>query len=162
MSVLKNKRNVSKMEFYHTARRLRREIILLMRRDFGINNKGNAKNIDPALPDNFFDEDIADFRKNVKILLRNLIWNITAGNTIFPKNENQTNRRWHYQTKAIINCERIHQEFLCAEDILPIDISKLIPYVELIETEIKLLKGWRKANNKIMKQAQKKEGKTNT
>ena len=53
MSVLKNKRNVSKMEFYHTARRLRREIILLMRRDFGINNKGNAKNIDPALPDNF-------------------------------------------------------------------------------------------------------------
>jgi hypothetical protein len=157
MSVLKNKRNTSKLELYHNARRMRKELVLLLRRDFGIHNRGNAKKIDAELPADYFDEDIADFRHNIKILLRNLIWNITAGNTIFPKNEKQVEKRWNYQTKAIINCERLHQEFLCAEDVLPLQISKLVPYVEMIETEIKLLKGWRKANDKIMKKNQERE-----
>jgi hypothetical protein len=158
MSVLKNKRNTSKLELYHNARKMRKELILLLRRDFGIHGRGNAKKIDPSLPDDYFDEDIADFRRNIKILLRNLIWNVTAGNTIFPKNEKEVEKRRTYQTRAIINCERLHQEFLCAEDVLPLQISKLIPYVEMIETEIKLLKGWRKANNKIMKQTNERGG----
>jgi hypothetical protein len=32
---------------------------------------------------------------------------------------------------------------------LPVKISKFVPYIERIELEISLLKGWRKANTKI-------------
>ena len=39
MSVLKNKRSVSSMEFYHNAIMLRKEITLLLLRDFGIKDK---------------------------------------------------------------------------------------------------------------------------
>jgi hypothetical protein len=35
------------------------------------------------------------------------------------------------------------------EDIVPVAVTKLVPYVEGIELEIKLLKGWRKSNNKL-------------
>ena len=39
MSVLKNKRSVSSLEFYHNAIMLRREITMLLLRDFGIKDK---------------------------------------------------------------------------------------------------------------------------
>lgn len=39
MSVLKNKRSVSSLEFYHNAITLRREITMLLLRDFGIKDK---------------------------------------------------------------------------------------------------------------------------
>jgi hypothetical protein len=45
---------------------------------------------------------------------------------------------------------------------MPVKASKFMPYIEQIEFEIKLLKGWRKANNKIEelldKRKAKKEG----
>ena len=39
MSVLKNKRGLSKLEFYHTARNLRKEITAMLLRDFGVKVK---------------------------------------------------------------------------------------------------------------------------
>ena len=39
----------------------------------------------------------------------------------------------------------------------PCDIEKFMPYVEMIEREIALLKGWRKSDNRILSQI--KEGK---
>jgi hypothetical protein len=36
MSVLKNKRGISQLEFYHTARSLREDMTKLLLRDFGI------------------------------------------------------------------------------------------------------------------------------
>ena len=39
MSVLKNKRGLSKLEFYHTARKLREDITNLLLRDFGVRDK---------------------------------------------------------------------------------------------------------------------------
>ena len=86
MSVLKNKRGLSKMEFYHNARKLRRELKDLLRREFGVHSRGNASKIDPALPDDWYDEDIRETAQNIRLLLRNLVWNITAANTIHAKN----------------------------------------------------------------------------
>jgi hypothetical protein len=57
--------------------------------------------------------------------------------------------RRRYQTGAIVNCEQLLQELLYCEDVIPVKASKFAPYIEQIEFEIKLLKGWRKANNKI-------------
>mgnify|MGYP004570763645 CR=1 FL=1 len=39
MSVLKNKRAVSNLEFYHNAIELRKEITMLLLRDFGVKDK---------------------------------------------------------------------------------------------------------------------------
>ena len=77
MSVLKSKRGLSKMEFYHNARKLRRELTEFLRRNFGVHSRKNASKINPTLPDDWYDEDIVDFSKNIRILLRNLVWNIT-------------------------------------------------------------------------------------
>jgi hypothetical protein len=137
-----------------------------LRGDFGIHNRKNAKKINPELPEDYYAEDIGEFSKNIKILLRNLMWNITGGNTIYPANLTNLEQRRHYQNAAIINCEQLHQELLYCEDALPVRVSQFVPYIESIEFEVKLLKGWRKSNNKfeeaIRKKEADKENKNNT
>lgn len=149
MSVLKNKRGLSKMEFYHNARKLRKEMTELVRRDFGVHSRRNASKLDPSLPDDWYDEDMAEIARNIRLLLRNLMWNITAANTIYAKNELELAKRREYQTAAIINCQQLIQELEFCCDTLPLHVDKLQPYLEAISFEIKLLKGWRKSGNKI-------------
>lgn len=153
MSVLKNKRGLSKLEFYHTARKLRRDITNFLLRDFGVrdttrkikNETGENTSVIESYPDWLLEE----FRRNIIQILRNLMMNITAGNTIYPVNQAELDLRRHYQTQAIINCEQLLQEMHYCEDVLPVAVAKFIPYVEQIEFEIALLKGWRKANKKL-------------
>ena len=147
------------MEFYHNARKLRRELTEFLRRDFGVHSRKNASKITPTLPDDWYDEDIVDFSKNIRILLRNLVWNITAANTINASSEKlveekkkRLSERRGYQNAAIINCQQLIQEFQFCEDSLPITAEKLLPYVESINFEITLLKGWRKSDNKLWEQ----------
>jgi hypothetical protein len=143
MSVLKNKRGLSKLEFYHNARRMRKEITMLTLRDFGIHSRGAAFKAATGSqqPEGFYDELIAEFSRNIRNLLRDMLRNITEGNTIYTVYVDEIQERRRYQTTAIINCEQLLQELLYCEDVMP--------YIEQIEFEIKLLKGWRKANNKI-------------
>jgi hypothetical protein len=157
MSVLKSKRGLSKLEFYHNARKLRKELTDFMRRDFGVHSRKNAQKIDPSLPEDYYAEDIGEFAKNIKLLLRNLIWNITGGNSVYPVTIADLEQRRHYQNAAIINCEQLHQELLFCEDTIPVKVSQFVPYVEKIEFEVKLLKGWRKSNNKFEEAIKKKE-----
>jgi len=151
MSVLKNKRSLSRLEFYHHARKMRKEITLLTLRDFGIHSRGKRFKEDTGSqqPEGFYDEVIAEFSKNVRLLLRNMMWNITAGNTIYPVNEVELVERRLYQDRAIVACEQLHQEIMYCMDVMPVKASAFAPYIGQIEFEIKLLKGWRKANNKI-------------
>ena len=150
--VLKKKRGLSKLEFYHNARKMRKELTMLVLRDFGIHSRG-AK----FKPEGFYDELLEDFSRNVRHLLRNLMLNITAANTIYPVNDFEIQTRRQYQTAAIVNCEQLLQEILYCEDVLPVKVSKFIPYIEQIEFEISLLKGWRKANSKIEDLIQKRQ-----
>ncbi|MDR3325106.1 MAG: hypothetical protein LBS82_03845 [Spirochaetaceae bacterium] len=154
MSVLKNRRGLSKLEFYHNARRLRREITNLLLRDFGVRDKvrrvktddGEEMTVIEGYPDWLLEE----FRRNIMHILRNLMMNITAGNTIYPTNDGELVLRRQHQTAAIVNCEQLLQEMHYCEDVLPVALAKFLPFVDMIEMEIKLLKGWRKANNKIV------------
>ena len=153
MSVLKNKRGLSKLEFYHNARQLRRDITNLLLRDFGVRDKirqvkgeeGETLTVIEGYPGWLIEK----FRDSIMQILRNLMMNITAGNTIYPTNESELQLRRQYQTAAIVNCEQLLQEMHYCEDILPVHVSKFLPYVEAIEFEVKLLKGWRKSNNKL-------------
>jgi hypothetical protein len=158
--VLKNKRGLSKLEFYHNARRMRKEITELLLRDLGIRDTvrkvkeedGKEHTIIEEYPDWL----IVEFRRNILLILRNLMMNITAGNTIYPVNADELQLRRRYQTGAIVNCEQLLQEFLYCEDVLPVHISKFMPFVEKIEFEIALLRGWRKSNNKLEEKLLKK------
>jgi hypothetical protein len=162
MSVLKNRRGLSKLEFYHNARKMRKEIAMLVLRDFGVHSRGAAfkKDTGSQQPEGFYDELLSRFSQNICQLLQNMMLNITAANTIYPVNDAEMQTRRQYQTGAIINCEQLLQEILYCEDVLPVKVSKFIPYIEQIEYEIKLLKGWRKANKKIEELlASRREGK---
>lgn len=150
--MLKNKRGLSKLEFYHNARKMREELTMLTLRDFGIHSRGAAFKAATGSqqPEGFYDEVIAEFSANIRLYLREIIRHITSGNTIYPVNEAEVSERRRHQTYAIINCELLLQELLYCQDIMPVKASKFMPYVERIQYEIKLLKGWRKANKKII------------
>ena len=153
MSVLKNKRGLSKLEFYHNARRLRKNITDLLLRDFGVRDKvRQIKNEDGekfTVIEGYPDWLITHFREKVINKMHDLMENITAGNTIYPLNETELQIRRNFQTAAIYNCEQLLQIMHYAEDVLPVAVSKFLPFVDAIEFEIKLLKGWRKANSKL-------------
>lgn len=190
MSVLKNDRGTSDLEFYHTARILRRMVTQELLRDFGVMDKDKRKA--KSFPDDglraevvkqfpkmeiFFNKytrmreelrtrDVVSdypywlvyrFRDEMMDYLKNLMDNITAANTIFPVDERELSDRRAYQTMAIANCEQILQALQYIMDVLPVDANRLLRYVELVEKEIALLKGWRKSNSKIAKRMQKQQ-----
>jgi hypothetical protein len=109
MSVLKNRRGLSKLEFYHNVRRMRKELTPLTLRDFGIHSRGAAFKATTGSQqiEGFYDELIAEFSRNIHNLLRDMMSNITAGNTIYPVNETEIWERWRCQTAVIINREQV-------------------------------------------------------
>lgn len=62
--------------------------------------------------------------------------------------EELVERRLH-QDRAIGQCYRLTQELQYAIETLPVDVNKYLRFGELIQTEINLLKGWRKSDNKF-------------
>jgi hypothetical protein len=161
LGVLKNKRGLSRLEFYHNARKMRKELTKLTLRDFGIHSRGSKfkEETGSQQPEGYYDELLEEFSKSIRQLLRNMMMNITAGNTIYPTNNDELAIRRRYQNGAIANCEQLMQEILYCEDVLPVKVAKFIPYVQQIEYEIKLLKGWRKSNSKLVVQIAEKQQK---
>jgi hypothetical protein len=140
VSVLKNKRGLSQLEFYHNARELRKELTKLLVREFGLKKDNDT-----------LAWVIEQFRNNITALLRDIMWNITAANTIYPVSREELETRRYYQNKAIIACEELFQELQYCNDVLPVKVSLFIPYIDRIQTEIRLLKGWRKSNTQLAK-----------
>jgi hypothetical protein len=151
--VLKNKRGLSALEFYHNGRKLRKEMTNWLLRDFGVREKvrvekkpdGESEKITESYPEWI----IVHLREKILGILHNMMMNIIAANTIYPITVDELALRRRYQTGAIINCQQLLQEIEYCEDILPLELKKFEPYYEAIAYEIKLLKGWRKANSRI-------------
>jgi len=74
---------------------------------------------------------------------------ITAANTIYPQNLHEYEMRRDYQTKAIITVEQIVQLLQFMMMTLPINPDKFQPITEMLMKEAALLRGWRKADNKL-------------
>jgi hypothetical protein len=131
-SVLTNRRSISELEFFQNAIALRTELT-----KFILNDKNVPKSyrLYFALP--------------MKSKLTALMDNITAANTIYPINEHELEQRRDYQTKAIIVCEQILQELQYMISVLPINVDRLNPEVEMLLKEVALLKAWRK-NSKVL------------
>ena len=133
MSVLKNKRTESQLEFYHTATQARAEITRLM-----MNEKVVPKRWRPVFT----------FPMTEKLI--KLIDYITAANTIYPQNLREAEMRRDYQTRAIITVEQILQLMQYIMTTLPVNVDKFQPATELLTKESALLRGWRKSDNKFI------------
>ena len=181
MSVLKNKRALSELEFFHNATELRREITLLLLRDFGVKDKVRTvkslygiSNMEPedtkkiqemvekygmcgSIVEEYPMWLIDKMRNNVLNICHSMIMNITQANTIYPMSEEEFHDRRNFQNHAIGNCEQLLQEMQYIISIIPVDAQKYMRYVDMIEKEIALLKGWRKSDNKILKKIRENE-----
>ena len=176
MSVIKSLRTISKMEFYKTAIKIRKELTIWMIKDFGA--KRNPKSVMQVIKDisdddrqimneifekygvspnkafqSGYPEWFLDFeRKNISDCLVNLIQNITQANSIYPRNGYEFIFEWDlrrsYQDKAIAACYNLYQELQYIVSLFPTDLNKFIYILDDIEKEVELLKDWRQADNK--------------
>lgn len=175
MSVPKTKQRLSDLQFYRTALWLRKTIVFYLLRDFGIRDKIRKvgffrKTVDVTEEDRAVIQQLADKydltnplieeypmwyledeRTCITGLLRSLVHNIRRANKIYPTTVAEFDQRRAYQNNAIGDCEVLLAEFQHLIEVLPIDINKYEETVEKIDTEVELLKGWKKADNRLLK-----------
>ena len=178
MSVLARKRKLSELKFYDNAIRLRRSMIYLLMRDLGAKRgvrdiKWMVKDIPPQDAELLlavaernglkrFETDwpswvIEKLRDNIWTLLTDMMTAITRAYTIFATSKAEADERRINQDRAIACCESLLKELELAIDILPVDANKYKQQVKIITEEIMLLKGWRKAGNKKVKELEEQE-----
>ena len=177
MSVLKNLRTLSNMEYYKLAIFIRRDLTQILLRDFC--TKKNLRTIhhvikeisddDQKLIDGIFEKygkttnrqfesEMPEWfinaeQKYISRHLWDLITYITEANSIYPLIPSEWDLRRSYQDKAIGCCYGLYQELQYVQSIFPQDLNKLSPVLENIEREVNLLKGWRQSDNKRRKTA---------
>lgn len=169
MSVLARKRGLSSLEFYKNAIVLRHKITKLLLRDLGLkktvrNIRLNTKEMEEAdyitwnsinekygfarIPGDYPEWLIEKLRTSIWDITRDLMLNITRAYTVWATTRAEADLRRLSQDKAIADCESLLKELELAIDVLPVDAEKYMQYVEIIDKEIALLKGWRKSDNK--------------
>lgn len=171
MSVLKSKRKASQFEVFHHFYKMRKEVTDLLLRDFGYDyNRAENKvakmfggrshtELTPEEKSRYdrlmeknraFDEwFIEDERKVIVDCLHSIGENVFLANSIYPTYMEELIERRLCQDKAIGLCYRLTQELQYAIETLPVDVNKYLRFAEMIQTEINLLKGWRKSDNKF-------------
>ncbi|TYZ24934.1 hypothetical protein [Selenomonas ruminis] len=172
MSVLARMRKLSQYEFYVNALKLRKSMRFLLLRDLGIKDK--VREVHEFTKDMSEDDRVefiilaskynmekfsTEYPQWVIEKLRNAIWehldqmidHITYAYSVWPTSKAEYDHRRVEMDKAISSCECLKKDLEGAIDILPVNVEKYISYVEKIDKEIALIKGWRKADNKRFK-----------
>lgn len=171
MSVLKSKRKESQFEVFHHLTKMRKEITDLLLRDFGydlekaekrLQSKFGNRPYEELTPEEkgrydklkkkyeAFDEwFISDERQVVVDCLRTITEEVYVANSIYPTYMEELIERRLHQDKAIGQCYRLTQELQYAIETLPVDVNKYLRFATMIQTEVNLLKGWRKSDNKF-------------
>lgn len=170
MSVLKSKRKESQFEVFHHLTKMRKEVTDLLLRDFGYDLERADKRIEKMFGKPYeeltpeekvrydklkeknraFDEwFVSDERQTVADCLRTITEEVYVANSIYPTYMEELIERRLHQDKAIGQCYRLTQELQYAIETLPVDVNKYLRFATMIQTEINLLKGWRKSDNKF-------------
>ena len=171
MSVLKNKRKASQFEVFHHLYKMRRDITELLLRDFGysyekadkrllkrFNGRGYADLTEAEQLqydrlkqrwEAFDDWFLYDERQVIVNCLREITKHVFIANSIYPTCYEEFVQRRLHQDEAIGQCYRLTQELQYAIETLPVDVNTYLQFGEAIQTEINLIKGWRKADNKF-------------
>ena len=92
---------------------------------------------------------IVDERKVIVDCLRSITEEVYVANSIYPTYREELIERRVHQDRAVGQCYRLTQELQYAIETLPVDVNKYLRFAEMIQTEINLLKGWRKSDNKF-------------
>lgn len=171
MSVLKSKRKPSQFEVFHHLYQTRKKITDLMLYDFGFranrqlerlrhklhiedlsNMSENEQEVWDKQKDriNAFTTWFLDSSRNTVLnCLRSITGEVFIANSIYPTcPEELTERRLH-QDRAIGHCFRLIQELQYIIETLEVDVNKYTTVADMIQTEINLIKGWRKSDNKF-------------
>ena len=173
MSVVKRKRKESQFEVFHNFYKVRKDITDLLLRDFGYSEKKSQDYLlktfggrpyhelteaekrhydDRKIKTNSFEEwFIIDQRQTVMDCLRRVQEHIFIANSIYPQYQAELIERRIHQDRAIGQCNRLLQELQYAIETLPVNIDKYLRFADGIEKQIKLIKGWRKSDNKFNK-----------
>lgn len=170
MSVLKSKRKPSQFEVFHQLTKLRKDITDLLLRDFGFDTVKAEKRLEKRYGKPFeeldekqqatytrqkrrwdaFDEwFIEDERKTIVNCLRAITREVYIANSIYPTVQEELTERRLHQDRAIGLCYTLTQELQYAIETLPVDVNQYLRFGEMIQTEVNLIKGWRKSDNKF-------------
>lgn len=160
MSVLVINRDLSELEYYHQANELYKDMTQLLLRNFGIKTKKKGLAISstekaaviaafPYMEEAFLRMDqleaaatlreysgwlINHYRQHILSRLESLLDNIS--DAYRSKGE----RRKAFRRKALNDYEKLIQLLQRVMTVLPVDVNKLIPYVDRIDRIIELLK----------------------
>lgn len=173
MSVLKSQRKESKFEVFHHLYKMRKNITDLLLRDFGYSfEKANKRllkqfggrkyeelneserNLHDRLLkkyESFDDWFICGEREVLVDCLREITKEVFIANSIYPTCMEELIQRRIHQDESIGQCYRLAQELQYAIETLPVDVNIYLQFSEPIQTEIKLIKDWRKSDNKFKK-----------
>lgn len=171
LSVLKSKRQESQFEVYHHLAKMRREITDLLLRDFGYSEAKAQRKIERTFGGRSYDDltekekahydklvkrneafdewYIIDQRKIITDCLRDITKEIYIANSIYPTCKEELIRRRIHQDEALGQCYRLLQELQYAVEMLPVDVNIYLRFALNVETEINLIRGWRKSDNKM-------------
>ena len=171
MSVLKSKRKSSQFEVFHHLYKTRKEVTDLLLRDFGYDLERAEKKVEKMFGGRRYEEltpeekvrydklkakneafdtwFIEDERKCVVDCLREITKEVFMANNIYPTVMKELVERRLCQDRAVGQCYRLTQELQYAIETLPVDVNKYLRFADMIQTEINLIKGWRKSDNKF-------------
>jgi hypothetical protein len=170
LSVPSWNRTVSQVEFLHTFHKLRKEVILILMRDFGVKSKiytfetlekmfaldnEDAEQLKGILTKNHMssvdaikypDWLINTWRSELLKMLNSLGVEIELANNIYSGSMVEYNERRLHWTLAIGYCHAIKDKLNEIIGILDVKVGAYEVVTEYITTEIKLLKGVRKSD----------------
>lgn len=156
MSVVKSKRKESKLRVIGLAGNIRKEIDVLCTRNLGVRDPGNlvrrkyvigtGLSYDPLR----YAEILINIKENLRLLSYQAQTYVIEASKI-PRTPKDVHLRRDGQDLAIATYERILAEFQHTCDELLVDINIYAKYVDMIDEEIRLIKAWRKSDNKLFK-----------
>lgn len=173
MSVLARNRTVSKLKFYANGKELCIKLMDLCQRDFGVKmvrniaiNRKRMEEADaevlaglaekyygtPKLPAKYPDKVLEKYFHSVWGLAENMLHNIIRAYTLWPTCRAEADERRLYQDRAIGACETLIVELELASRVLDVPADRYKKFIERLDEEVGLLKGWRKSDNKRFKE----------
>jgi hypothetical protein len=140
MSVIVSNRKVSAMQFYKTARDLRRDITKMLEQMFSDESK-------------FCYSRGLEYYIQTRILevLGKLMEAITRANEIYPTTPEELSKRRLLQNDAIGYASLVENELEYLVDLFPQKIKQIIMFSDSIDHLIKLLRRWKQSNSKVSK-----------
>ena len=173
MTVLKRNRKESQFEVFHHSKKLRHEIVDLLKREFGFSQKkfedelrkhfggrsfGELSEHDKEIYNQtrekwlkFYKQFIERERDKILDCIDNLQNEINLANTIYPTSDDGLTKRRLHQEAAIGWCNNLLNNLQFAVDELPVNVNSYMRFADMIDRQITLLKKWRKSDNNYKK-----------